>query len=158
MNANRNYWIMRNSRERRMNEQRKETEAVRSRDNESSKRQNVSSIRQSSRAPSGVGKNAMQNKSRTSAQNRSLHKWLREVATKLDDAGYEASETITIPISFTEEIVKEYMFKPVAKAMYGRKSTTALTCDEMRSVVQQMERMFAEKFGVVVPFPSKEQD
>jgi hypothetical protein len=105
-----------------------------------------------------MGAKVMQNKPRTSAQNRSLHKWLREVATKLDAAGYEASEAITIPISFTEEIVKEYMFKPVAKAMYGRKSTTALTCDEMRSVVVQMERLFAEKFGVVVPFPSKEDD
>lgn len=141
-----------------MNATRKETQTVRSRNNEPSEGTNVRSIRKGSYTPPGLGKDSMQNKPRTQAQNRSLHKWLREVATKLDDAGYEASEAITIPISFTEEIVKEYMFKPVAKAMYGRKSTTALTCDEMRSVISQMERLFAEKFGVSVPFPSREDD
>lgn len=141
-----------------MNELRKEAQGIRSRNNEPAERPNVRSIRPGSRSSQGVGKKVMQNKPRTSAQNRAVHKWLREVATKLDDAGYEASETITIPISFTEEIVKEYMFKPVAKAMYGRKSTTALTSDEMRSVISQMERLFAEKFGVIVPFPSREDE
>ena len=141
-----------------MNAQRKETQAVRSGDNETTKRSNVRSIRSGARPSQGVGAKIMQNKPRTSAQNRAVHKWLREVASKLDDAGYEASETITVPISFTEEIVKEYMFKPVARAMYGRKSTTALTSDEMRSVIAQMERLFAEKFGVTVPFPSRENE
>lgn len=97
-----------------------------------------------------------QSETRTSAQNRAAHRWFRQVACDLDLAGYEASETIKVPISFTEEIVKEYMFKPIAGAMYGKTSTTQLSKEELSSVVEQLQRLFAEKFGITTPFPSKE--
>lgn len=103
-----------------------------------------------------MGTEAMQNKPRTLSQNAAAHKWFRQVALELDDAGYEASETIKIPISFTEDIVKEYMFKPVAEAMYGKDSTTALTTEEFSNVVAQLQRLFAAKFGVTTPFPAKD--
>ena len=90
---------------------------------------------------------------RTSAQNRALHKWFRQVAGDLDQAGYEASETIKVPISFNEAIVKEYMFAPVSQALYGTPHSSELSPDQLKTVVSHLQRLFAEKFGVTTQFP-----
>ena len=94
---------------------------------------------------------------RTSAQNRALHKYLRQVSVDLDNAGYTVDKVIKMPIQFTEYNVKEYMFRPVAEVMFGKGSSTELTVDEMREVVDQLQMLFAAKFGITTPFPSKEE-
>lgn len=100
--------------------------------------------------------NGLTDRQRTSQQNRALHRYFRLVAYDLDGAGYEASETIKVPISFTDHIVKEYMFLPIAQAMFGVAHTSELTAEQLSEVVKQLQRLLAEKFGVVTPFPEKD--
>lgn len=53
---------------------------------------------------------------------------------------------------------KENLYKPLAKALYGKESTTELTTDEISKVHQQLMNMLIEKFPELdyVDFPSDE--
>jgi len=96
------------------------------------------------------------NRERTSSQNRALHKYLRQVAIDLNEAGYDVRETIKVPVEFTEHSVKQYMIHPVMMAMFDKDSTADLTVSEMKLLVETMERLLAEKFGVITQFPHRE--
>lgn len=99
----------------------------------------------------------MASKSRTTPQNNALHKYFRQVADDLNDAGYEAGETVKLPLAFTEEIVKEYMFKPIMSALFDKESTASLTSEELSLTVLQMQRALAERLGITTAFPQREE-
>ena len=79
---------------------------------------------------------------RTEKQNSSLHLWFREVAWMLNEGGYSFTTFMErlvkagIDTPFTEENVKEYYFKLLAKAMFQKESTTELTTGEMSEVLK----------------------
>ena len=56
---------------------------------------------------------------RTTQQNNSLHLYLTELADALNAAGYDFTDgkVITLPVSFTQENVKETMFKKVMASL-----------------------------------------
>lgn len=91
-------------------------------------------------------------KQRTSKQNRALHRWFRQVAFDMDAAGHDAREVFTCAIPITEHQVKELMFRPVAEIMYGKESSTELSVKEIQHVVDTLQRLFAEKYGISTPF------
>lgn len=94
---------------------------------------------------------------RTTTQNASLHVYTKLLADGLNDAGYDVNTTITVPVSFTSETVKEYMFKPIMRALYPEKvSTTELSTTEIQEVYENLNRLTGEKFGVSMPWPSNE--
>ena len=66
-------------------------------------------------------------------------------------------EEKVIPVPYTQENIKENVFKPIEAAMFGKVSTTQLNRVEVNEVYEVMNRWLGEKFGVHVPFPSEEE-
>ena len=97
-------------------------------------------------------------KTRTSLQNRSLHLWFTQLAQALNDAGYDMRKVIKadFDISWTDYNVKEYLFRPVMKALYGHKSTKQLTTVEIDKVYMLVDKTIAERTGVHVDWPCLE--
>jgi len=95
-------------------------------------------------------------KKRTLTQNAALHKYFWLLSQALNEAGYDVGATIKVPVSFTPETVKEYLFKPVMKALHPDKvSTTELTTTEVSEVYEELNRLTSDKFGVGVGFPDR---
>ena len=95
---------------------------------------------------------------RTALQNNALHLYLQRLAEALDASGMDMREVIRIPIQPTKENVKENMLRPVMKAMYPDKnSTTELTTKETMALYEVMNRATAERLGISVPWPCKEE-
>ena len=96
------------------------------------------------------------NSKRTVTQNACMHKYFSLLADGLNALGLCANEVITVPIDFEPEIIKEYMFKPIMKALYpDLKSTTNLDTKQISIVYENLNRLTAEKFGVSVQWPSR---
>ena len=98
---------------------------------------------------------------RTDTQNSAIHVFCREIAKKLNNAGYETevkSDVLKSPVEvpWTMESVKELIWRPVQMANYPeKKSTTELERTEVSEVAEVITRYLAEKKGVVVHFPSR---
>lgn len=98
---------------------------------------------------------------RTIPQNNAGHKWFRQIAEALNDAGYHVNsrEVLQLDVPFTEDVVKEFMFKRVMSAMFPDKtSTTQLTTAQFSEVAKVVERHLAASMGVHVPFPCENDD
>lgn len=97
---------------------------------------------------------------RTRAQNRAMHLYFTQLADALNDIGFDMRKTIRqdLAISWTGYGIKEYLWKPVQKALYGKKSTTQLTTDQLDKVFDIINREISERTQgeVFVPFPSIE--
>ena len=94
--------------------------------------------------------------SRTSAQNRALHKMYTLVAQRLADKNLPIVKVIKPDVEFSPEAVKEYMWRPIQKAVVGKASTTKLNKKEIDLVYEVFNELLGEKFGIHIPFPSKE--
>ena len=89
---------------------------------------------------------------RTGLQNSALHVDCQIIADKLNDAGKDMREVIKqeIEIPWTMLSVKEYIFKPIMKAMYQIDSTTELTKNEQQidKIHQVIMRELGQKHGI----------
>jgi hypothetical protein len=99
---------------------------------------------------------------RTTAQNRAIHKYFEMVADALDREGHSVQDVLKLArkadIRPTPEIVKEVMWKPIQKAMYGTDSTTQLTTAQVDKVYEVMNKFLSEQMEVVhTPFPSRDE-
>lgn len=97
-------------------------------------------------------------RSRTSQQNRALHKDCDLIAEKLNDAGYDMRHVIKkeIEIPWTTESVKKYIYKPILKAMFDMNSTTEIEKhgDQLNKLHEVIMRELGQKFGIEYhPFP-----
>ncbi len=98
---------------------------------------------------------------RTPRQNSSGHLWFGMLADALNDSGYtvNSTEVLRLPVSWTGENIKEFLFRPIMKALYpDKKSTTELTKTEWSQVVEELNKALGERVGVHVPYPSEEKD
>ena len=97
---------------------------------------------------------------RSDRQNNAMHLWFRQIAIQLNDAGYWVrhpfSDNVEIP--FTEVLVKEMLYKPTAKAMFDKDTTTRLTPAELSEASEVLVRRLSEHKGVYVPFPQQLKD
>ena len=95
---------------------------------------------------------------RTEQQNKALHKYFEMLASELNDAGLDMKVVLkpTVDIPWTKENIKEYIWKPVQKALLLKESTTELTTDEVTKVYETINRLIAEKHGIHIPFPTDE--
>ncbi len=92
---------------------------------------------------------------RTLSQNSAAHLYFTRLSDALNDGGYDVGATIKIPVDFTPDTVKEYLFKPVMKALYpGKTSTTELSTTELTEVYENLNRLTSGKFGIGMEFPS----
>lgn len=92
-------------------------------------------------------------KKRTGRQNNSIHLYFEEVARELNNSGIDMRVLVkNLQVSHTKESVKG-IWRAIAEAKYGKKSTTELTSKEIDEVFDEFNRLLAE-FGIHVPFPS----
>lgn len=95
---------------------------------------------------------------RTSPQNKSIHVYFTELAEKLNAAGYDMKKTLkpTVDIPWTPDNVKNYLWRPIQKAMLNKESTTELTTKEIDLVYDVVNKHLGETTGVYVEFPSRD--
>jgi len=99
---------------------------------------------------------------RTKLQNNALHLWLTQLADEFREKDIDMRllirEDIKIPASMM--FLKEYIWRPTQKALYGKKSTTQLfKTKEIDEIVDIINRAVSERFKgevTVPPFPSYE--
>lgn len=98
-------------------------------------------------------------KQRTLTQNASIHKYCSLLSESFNDAGLDMqavlSEGASIP--WSEDKVKDDIWRKVQIALTGKKSTTDLLKEEVSQVYEVVNRHIASTFGIFVPFPSKKQ-
>jgi hypothetical protein len=77
------------------------------------------------------------------------------LAEVLNDAGLDMKKTLKpeIDIPWTEENVKNHMWRPIQEAMYEKESTTELSTVEISDVYLVLSRHLSEKFGIHVDWP-----
>lgn len=99
---------------------------------------------------------AREAKGRTLTQNGAVHLWFHMLANALNDAGLDMRVVLkpSVEIPWTEQAVKEFLWRPIQKAMLNKDSTTELTTKELTEVEQVLSRHLGEKHGIHVPFPS----
>lgn len=95
-------------------------------------------------------------KKRTLTQNKALHVGFRLLADELNNAGLPIQKMIRVDLDWNTWSVKEYLFKPFLKAMYGKDSTTQLDKHlEIDEVWNTLMRELGEKKHIeYIPFPS----
>jgi len=99
---------------------------------------------------------------RTSQQNRALHKWFEIFATELQTEGIDmknAMEAVKVyDAPATKYGVKEYIWRPIQTALYGKKSTTELLRkQEIDRIYDTICKAFGGMGVQVPPFPSEEE-
>ena len=95
---------------------------------------------------------------RTLKQNRSLHLALTMLSDQLNLAGLDVKKVIKVDIPWTPATAKEYLFRPIMKAMLNKESTTELNTKQVSDIWELLLRELGEKVGIeYIPFPSEEQ-
>lgn len=96
-------------------------------------------------------------KQRTLTQNASLHKYCGMVAEALNDAGYDFRTFIEpgLAVPFNDALVKEYIWRPIQKAVTGKDSTTKPERHEY-GVIYDCVNLNLSEHGIYVPWPCKE--
>jgi len=95
---------------------------------------------------------------RTLKQNDAIHKYFDLLAEALSDAGFDVRKTLRhdIDIPWDGELIKKLIWKTVQETMTDKKSTSKLDTKEVSEIYEVINRHTASKFGVSVPFPSRE--
>jgi Ser-tRNA(Ala) deacylase AlaX len=96
-------------------------------------------------------------KKRTMQQNAALHLFFTQLAEALNSAGFDMKKTIRegIDIPWTPENVKEFLWRPVQKALLQKQSTTELNKkEEIDKIYDILNKVIGERTGVHIPFPS----
>lgn len=90
---------------------------------------------------------------RTGQQNRALHKYLELLAEELNNAGLEMRVILKpeVEIPWTKESCKEFLWKPILKAMQNKDSTVEMTTVDPTEIKHVIDRHLGEKFGFVSP-------
>lgn len=97
---------------------------------------------------------------RTTQQNRALHKYFELLADTLNNAGLDVRAVLkpSVDIPWSKTMVKELLWKPVQKIYLDKKSTTQLNTEDVNEIYRILDRHLADKFGVLVDFPSLDHD
>lgn len=95
---------------------------------------------------------------RTLQQNKALHLFFRLLADELNSAGLDMRKTLkpSIDIPWSPNTIKEYLWRPIQEAQLIKKSTTELNTSEINKIWETLNRHLGERFGLYVPFPTKE--
>jgi len=96
---------------------------------------------------------------RTPTQNAAMHKYFDMLADSLNNAGYDVRKAMRhdAPIPWTQNLVKELIWRKVQKAMFDIESTTKLDVSQISDVYEVINRYTAESFCVSVAFPEKDR-
>ena len=97
------------------------------------------------------------NQKRTPTQSNALHLFFEQLAESLNSSGLDMRKVLkpSYDISWTKESVKEHLWRPIQKMMYGKSSTTQLSKhEEITDIHKVLMRALGEKFSVEwIEFP-----
>ncbi len=95
---------------------------------------------------------------RTGSQNSAMHKYFKMLADKLNEAGLDQREVIkpSVDMPWSENSVKEHLWRPIQLAVLDKESTTKLNRDQVSQIYDILNRNLSEKLGIYVEFPSKD--
>lgn len=97
----------------------------------------------------------MNEKQRSLAQNRSLHKWCDELAQEANAHGVSYKAVVeNLSVDWTLESVKS-IIHAIGKSMYEKTSTADFTTTELTNVCKEVDKLFLEQ-GINILFPSFE--
>ena len=98
---------------------------------------------------------------KTDHQRNALHLWFRQCARVLNDSGMDQHVVIQalsergVDCPWTEESVKESIFRPIFHAVTGKDSTEQADTKEFNTVHIGLCKWMGQEFGVTLPpFPS----
>lgn len=93
---------------------------------------------------------------RTQTQNASLHLFCAQLSDELNDAGFDFRTFVKegYPVPFNETLVKDYIWRPVQKAITGKDSTTKPDRKEYGLIYDALNVKLAE-YGIFIPWPVK---
>lgn len=94
---------------------------------------------------------------RTTLQNRALHKFCSLLSEALNSSGWDMKRTLSkqAEIPWNADTAKQWLWKPIQKAMFNKESTTELDTNEVSQVYEVLNRHTSSKFGVSIPFPDR---
>ena len=98
---------------------------------------------------------------RSTQQNKSFYKWIEEVASECEAQGVDRKTMVedlsdaSIPI--TGKFIKEVIWFHYMVAMYGKESTAKLTTKEMTEVEKAVTLHLQENYGLQTKWPSQEE-
>lgn len=97
-------------------------------------------------------------KQRTLTQNAALHLFCQQLADVLNEGGFDFRAFVEegYPVPFNADLVKEYLWRPVQKAITGKESTTKPETHEYAIIYDALNVKLAE-YGIFVAWPSKER-
>lgn len=98
-------------------------------------------------------------KKRSSQENKALHVLFQNIAYELNRLGLEFTfrgiKGMEIQTTYSPEIVKQFLWKPLQDALLKKESTTQLTHNDISLIFEILGKWFAEN-GVEINFPSIE--
>lgn len=96
---------------------------------------------------------------RTSLQNRALHKFFVLISQELNELGqtfkYFGLKGQILETRYTPEVVKNYFWRPIQKALFEIESTKDLNTKQMNEIIDVTVKYFGDK-GIYIEFPNKE--
>lgn len=97
-------------------------------------------------------------KTRTLTQNSSIHKYCALLAEAFNDAGLDMQKVLAegTSIPWSEDKVKNDIWRVVQVAALGKESTTKLETNEVSKVYDIVNRHISQTFGIFIPFPSRD--
>ena len=95
----------------------------------------------------------------TNQQRRSVYLYCGLLAKELNGRGLDMVKTLSdVDISWSKESVKEHIWAKVQNAKFGNVSVNDLETPEVSEIYDVVNRHLSNKFGVHVPFPSKDNN
>lgn len=95
-------------------------------------------------------------KKRSPAQNRAMHKLFDLLSDELNEKGLTIQKVLkpTVDVWWNRTLVKEYLWRPIQKAVTLKESSAELNTKELDKVFETLAFHLGEKFGLEVTFPS----
>ncbi len=93
---------------------------------------------------------------RTTLQNSALHKYFEFISTELNEMGmefnYQGIKGMAISLSYTPELVKDFIWRPIQITLFEIKSTKDLDTAQMNTIIDVLTKYFGER-GIEIAFP-----
>ncbi|MBL4664240.1 MAG: hypothetical protein JKY22_11980 [Flavobacteriaceae bacterium] len=98
-------------------------------------------------------------KQRTNTQNASMHKYCELLASELNEKGLDMDLVLSkgVSVPWNKILIKELMWRPVQLAMTDEQSTTKPKRQDYGEIYDVINKYIAERFGIYVPWPSREE-
>mgnify|MGYP002343972023 CR=1 FL=1 len=97
-------------------------------------------------------------KALTAPQLRSVFLYCDLLSKELNGRGLDMVKTLKagVDIPWSKESARQFMWQPIQEAQFNKKSLTELKTHEVTKIYDVINRHLSDKFGVYVPFPSRE--